>query len=114
MFVHWCKTYWQLTLDVQMSAIFKKNLDATKIIVVNFSVRPYNPSSLVTSSVLLPQDPYKIPATSEAGILDVMLILSLCLLYEVFMCMCTYISVPHILVEFKSFTLSELECLESQ
>lgn len=49
----------------------------------------------------------KIPATSNAGIAenDVMLILSLCLLFEIFMCMCIYISVPQILVEFESFTL---------
>lgn len=95
-------------LDVQLSCIFLEKLEAIKIIVAEFSLYwGLDPSSSVTSSILLHEVPCKIPATSNAGIAenDVMLMLSLCLLFEIFMCMCIYISVPHILVEFESFTL---------
>lgn len=63
-----------------------------------------DPSSAVTSSIHVHQDPCKIPATSNAGIAenDVMLILGLCLLFERFMCICMYVTVPQILAGFKS------------
>ena len=48
-------------LDVQLSCIFLEKLKATEIIVVEFSLyQGLDPSSSVTSSILLHEDPCNI------------------------------------------------------